>query len=171
MNQRDLKMAHPQRIEMQAIGVVHTSASQDEIRRHKEGLTSLVEIFPQYVDALDGLKGFSHIIIVAFLDQLRSEQIGLLKVRPRRLLRRGVRLEDLPLLGVFALDSPTRPNPIGLSVVSLLRIEGMLLTVTDLDLFDGTPVLDIKPYQSGYRAERYSVPEWYERLHRDAGYE
>jgi tRNA-Thr(GGU) m(6)t(6)A37 methyltransferase TsaA len=165
-----LILAYSERIEMQAVGIVHTKASQDEIRDHKEGLISQVEIFPQFVEALDGLEGFSHLFIVAYLNQLRPEQIGPLKVRPRRLQRRGLKLQELPLVGVFALDSPTRPNPIGLSVVSLLRIEGRVLTVSDLDLFDETPVLDVKPYQSSYRTERFHIPEWQERLRRKAGY-
>ena len=56
--------------------------------------------------------------------------------------------KTLPLVGVFSLDSPTRPNPIGLSLVRLLRIEqGRNLVVTGLDYFDGTPIVDIKPYE------------------------
>ena len=155
---------------MQAVGIVHTSASQDEIRERKKGLLSQVEIFPQFEEALDGLEGFSHVIIIGYLNQLRPEQNGLLKVQPRGLLRYGLKLEELPLVGVFALDSPSRPNPLGLSVVTLLRREGRVLTVTDLDFFDGTPVLDVKPYQSSYRIERYKAPDWHERLLRRAGH-
>jgi tRNA-Thr(GGU) m(6)t(6)A37 methyltransferase TsaA len=163
-------MAYPQRIEMQAVGIVHTTASQDEIREHRQGLLSEVEVFPQFEEALDGLQGFSHVIIIAYLNQLRPEQKGHLKVQPKGLLRRGLKLEKLPLVGVFALDSPTRPNPIGLSVVPLLRLDGRILTVSDLDFFDGTPVLDIKPYQSSYRTESYKVPDWHKKLLRRAGY-
>ena len=68
------------------------------------------------------------------------------------------------MVGVFAIDSPTRPNPIGLSLVRLLRIEKTRLLVRGLDLFDGTPVLDLKPYRSNYRAEKYELPEWYRRI-------
>ena len=70
----------------------------------------------------------------------------------------------------MALDSPTRPNPIGLSLVHLLRMEGRTLHVAGLDLFDGTPVLDIKPYQPQYRAEDYGLPEWYIQLREKAGH-
>jgi tRNA-Thr(GGU) m(6)t(6)A37 methyltransferase TsaA len=154
---------------MRAVGVVHTSATHDEIRENKERDPSQVEIFPQFEEALEGLDGFSHVIIIAYLDQLRPDQIGFLKAKPRRLLRYGLKLQELPLVGVFALDSPSRPNPIGLSVVRLLRLEGRILTVSGLDLFDGTPVLDVKPYHSSYRTEGYWVPNWYERLLRKAG--
>jgi tRNA (adenine37-N6)-methyltransferase len=95
--------------------------------------------------------------------------VGPLKVRPRRLLRRGFTLEELPLVGVFAIDSPTRPNPIGLSLVTLLKIEGNRLRVRGLDLFDGTPILDIKPYRADYRAEQYELPEWYRSIRERAG--
>ena len=155
---------------MQAVGIVHTNASQDEIRKHQKGLLSKVEIFPQFEEALEGLEGFSHIIVIAYLNQLRPEQTGRLKVQPRGLLRHGLKLEELPLVGVFALDSPSRPNPIGLSVVPLLHLEGRTLTVSDMDFFDGTPVLDVKPYQSSYRTEGYRVPDWHERLLKKAGY-
>lgn len=155
---------------MRAVGVVHTNASNDEIREHKKGLLSKVEIFPQFGEALEGLEGFSHVIVIAYLNQLRPEQTGRLKVQPRGLLRHGLKIEELPTVGVFALDSPSRPNPIGLSVVPLLHLEGNTLTVTDLDFFDGTPVVDVKPYQASYRSEEYRVPEWHERLLKKAGY-
>ena len=160
----------PERIEMKAVGVVHTHASKDEIREHKRGLLSKVEIFPQFEEALEGLQGFSHVIVIAYLNRLRPEQQGQLKVQPRGLMRYGLKLEELPLVGVFALDSPSRPNPIGLSVVPLMHLEGRSLTVSDLDFFDGTPVLDVKPYQSSYRTESYRVPEWHERLLKKAGH-
>ena len=155
---------------LRAIGLVHTAATPVEIRERRKGMHSEIEIYSQYEEALDGLEGFSHIFVLAYLDQLRSEQVGQLKVRPRGLLRHGLKLEELPLVGVFALDSPTRPNPIGISVVPLVRISGRRLVVSDLDYFDGTPVLDIKPYQESYRVESYKAPEWHERLFRKAGY-
>jgi tRNA-Thr(GGU) m(6)t(6)A37 methyltransferase TsaA len=151
------------------IGIVHTEASQDEIRERREGILSQIEIFPQFEKALDGLEGFSHIFVIGYLNQLRPEQIGRLKVQPRGLLKYGLKLEELPLVGVFALDSPTRPNPIGLSLVPLMRRERRTLHVSDLDYFDETPVLDIKPYQSSYKTEDYRVPDWHERLRKKAG--
>jgi len=132
---------------------------------------STIEIASEFQDALDGLQGFSHIFVLSYLNQLWPEQIGPLKVRPRRLLAKGFRLEDLPLVGVFAIGSPTRPNPIGLTLVELVKIEGPKLRVRGLDCFDGTPVLDIKPYTADYRAEQYQLPEWYRDLRARAGEE
>jgi tRNA (adenine37-N6)-methyltransferase len=142
------------------IGMVHTSATIDEIRERIPGIKSVVEIFPEFEPALEGLDGFSHIFVLVYLNQLRPEQVGPLQVRPKALLRRGLKLEDLPTVGVFALDSPTRPNPIGLSLVPLLRREKNMLHVSDLDYFDSTPVLDIKPYGPNYRVEGYTLSEW-----------
>jgi tRNA-Thr(GGU) m(6)t(6)A37 methyltransferase TsaA len=148
------------------IGEVRVQASDDEIkgRRRKLQYESRIEIFPEYQDALDGLTGFSHIFVLSVLHRLRPDQVGVLKVKPRRLTSMGFKLEELPLVGVFAIDSPTRPNPIGLSLVRLLRIDGRELFVSGLDLFDRTPILDIKPYRGDYRADEYELAEWYRNL-------
>lgn len=159
-------------IVVRPIGVVHRKESDDEVRGEAPGLESEVEIYPQFADALYGLEGYSHVFVLGYFNRLRPEQKGPLKVKPRRLVRRGLKLEDLPLVGDFALDSPTRPNPIGLSLARLSRIEdGRRLIVSGLDYFDGTPVLDIKPYQGGYRAEDYELPRWNVELGQKAGLE
>lgn len=157
-------------IKLKPIGVVHTRATPDEIRNGSGRAEAVVEICEGFEEALYGLDGFSHIFVLGYFHQLRHEQIGPLKVKPRGLLKHGLTLEELPTIGVLALDSPTRPNPIGLSLVSLVRREGRNLLVSGLDYFDGTPVLDIKPYQPQYRAEDYALPEWYTRLREKAGH-
>ena len=155
---------------LKPIGVVQRGASDDEVRQEARGLDSVIAIYPEYQDALDGLEGYSHVFVLGYFHKLRPEQKGLLKIRPKRLTRYGLKVEELPLLGNFALDSPTRPNPIGLSLVQLLGIqEGRKLLVRDLDYFDGTPVLDIKPYQAGYRVEEYRLPRWATELALKAG--
>jgi tRNA (Thr-GGU) A37 N-methylase len=98
------------------------------------------------------------------MHKLRPEQIGPLKVKPKRAAKRGFTLAELPTLGVFALDSPTRPNCIGLTLVHLLKRRNGKLFVAGIDLFDGTPVIDIKAYQPDYEAKEYSMPEWYLKL-------
>ena len=151
------------------VGVVRTAASDDEVRERSRELEATIEIFPEFQEALEGLDGFSHIFVLSFLNRLKPEQIGPLKVRPRRLVRKGFKLEELPLVGVFALDSPTRPNPIALSLVKLLRRQGAKLIVLGLDCFDGTPVLDIKPYRDDYRANEYELAGWYRKLRDKVG--
>jgi tRNA-Thr(GGU) m(6)t(6)A37 methyltransferase TsaA len=157
-------------IELTAIGVVRTRASDEEIRAETAGIEGELEIFPEYAAALEGIDGYSHLFVLCYFDRLRPDQIGPLRVRPRRLTRRGFREEDLPVLGVLALDSPTRPNPIGLTLVQFLGRSGTRLSVRDLDCFDGTPILDVKAYQPDYRPARFSVPEWFERLSDDTGH-
>lgn len=157
-------MGEAETIRLRPIGFAHTNASDEETRAKPEGFEGTVEILPQFEDALDGLKGFSHLLVISYFDRLRPEQIGPLKVKPRRLLEAGLRLEDLPLVGVFSVDSPTRPNPIGLTLVRLIKVEGRILRVSGLDLFDGTPILDVKAYLQQYRAGDYSMAEWYAKL-------
>jgi tRNA-Thr(GGU) m(6)t(6)A37 methyltransferase TsaA len=145
-------------LNLHPIGIVHTSSSDEEIRTSYKDLEATVEILPDYSEGLDGLQGYSHIFVLGYFNKLRPEQLGVLKVRPRRHLEQGLNIDELPLVGVFALGSPSRPNPIGLSLVELLKIEGRILTVKGLDYFDGTPVLDIKPYKESYRVDTFRVP-------------
>jgi tRNA-Thr(GGU) m(6)t(6)A37 methyltransferase TsaA len=145
-------------LNLHPIGIVHTSSSDEEIRTSYKDLEATVEILPDYSEGLDGLQGYSHIFVLGYFNKLRPEQLGVLKVRPRRHLEQGLKIDELPLVGVFALGSPSRPNPIGLSLVELLKIEGRILTVKGLDYFDGTPVLDIKPYKESYRVDTFRVP-------------
>ena len=120
------------------IGVVHSPFTQAEgtpIQPSRaDGTTGVVELDPRYADGLRDLAGFSHIILLTYLHRAKPYS---LQVVPY--------LDTVPR-GLFATRAPSRPNPIGLSVVKLLGIAGPVLTVEGLDLLDGTPVLDIKPY-------------------------
>ena len=151
-------------IVLKPIGVVHTNASDKQIKEENREVEAIVGMFPEFEEALEGLDGYSHLFIISYLHKLRPDQIGPLKVKPKRATRRGFKFEELPLLGVFALDSPTRPNPIGLTLVRLLKRQGRMLFVAGIDLFDGTPVVDIKPYQPDYQVNEYVVPEWYLKI-------
>lgn len=157
-------------ISLTPIGVVRTDATENEVRSEEREIEGELEIFDEFGPALEGIDGYSHLFVISYFDRLRDDQIGPLQVRPRRLIRKGLSLEDLPLLGVFALDSPTRPNRIGLTLVRLLGREGRRLSVKGLDCFDGTPILDVKGYQPDYRAEEFSMPDWYQRLMNESGH-
>lgn len=93
-----------------------------------------VEIFPDYVEGLKDVDGFSHLILLYYMHAIRKQA---LIVTPF--------LDSSPR-GIFATRAPTRPNPIGLSIVKLIRVDGGVLHVDDLDVLDGTPLLDLKPY-------------------------
>ncbi len=150
-------------IRFKPIGVVHTKASENEVKASGNQAGEL-EIYPEFAEGLDGIEGYSHLFVLVYFDRLRPEQIGPLKVKPRALLRRGFSLDNLPELGVFALDSPTRPNPIGLALVRILRRDGNRIVVSGLDFFDGTPILDIKTYRNQYRTDEFTVPDWLRKL-------
>jgi tRNA-Thr(GGU) m(6)t(6)A37 methyltransferase TsaA len=120
------------------IGTVHspfqTPAGTPIQPAAAEAVTGTVVLEPQYVPGLDGLDGFSHIVLLTYFH-----------------LAKPYRLHVTPFLddterGLFATRAPSRPNPIGLSVVELLRIEGATLHIRGVDIVDGTPLLDLKPY-------------------------
>ncbi len=93
-----------------------------------------VEVFSEYQDGLKDLDGFSYVILLYHMHATREQS---LTVTP---------FLDTSPRGIFATRAPTRPNPIGLSIVKLIRVEGGVLYVDDLDVLDGTPLLDLKPY-------------------------
>jgi len=151
-------------ITFKAIGQVKLQASEADIRSESKEIEAELEIFPEFEPALEGIDGYSHLFVLGYFHKLRPDQIGPLQVKPRRLVKRGFQLEELPVLGVFALDSPTRPNPIGLTLVQFIGRQGLYLKVKGIDFFDGTPILDIKGYRPEYRVERFELPAWYKKL-------
>ena len=150
-------------IRFNPIGFVRTELSDEEIKNTlSHDLEAEIEILAEYAEGLEAIDGFSHLLVFFYLHKVTEKQRKLLKARPRRLIKYGLNLEDLPLVGVFCLDSPHRPNPIGLSVVKLLWRKGRILRVKGLDAFDGTPVIDLKPYSPRRKVAKFEVPKWYE---------
>ena len=156
-------------IKLRPIGVVHTKGTDAEVKE-KGDLEGELVIYPDFQEALEGIDGYSHLFVIVYFDRLRAEQVGPLRVKPRGLMRRGFTLEELPLLGVFALDSPTRPNPIGLTLVRFLGREANRLFVQGLDFFNDTPILDIKGYRPQYRTENYTLPDWFRKYASESGH-
>ncbi len=154
---------------LKPVGVVRVRFGDEEVKRSEEGVPGVIEIFDEFGGGLDGIDGFSHLIIISYLHKVSEDQGRVLKVRHRRLTKYGFKLEELPEVGVFCTDSPHRPNPIGLTIVRLVRRDSRLLYVENLDLFDGTPVLDIKPYTPDRCVERdkLKLPEWFSRLYNE----
>ncbi|HZD80031.1 MAG TPA: tRNA (N6-threonylcarbamoyladenosine(37)-N6)-methyltransferase TrmO [Actinomycetota bacterium] len=151
------------------IGVVHTSADDEVVRAAAPDLPSTIEVFEPFADALEGIDGFSRLIVLTLLDRIDEEARSTLQVKPRGLLRLGLGLDELPTIGVFACDSPVRPNPIAVSIVRLRERVGRSLHVEGLDVFDGTPVLDLKPYGPDRVVPEVTVPAWHEELIRRSG--
>ena len=109
---------------------------------HKKEPAKWIEIFEPYADALLGLEGFSHILVLFwFHENDTADRRKTLRVHPRK-------DEKNPLTGVFGTHSPLRPNLIGLTRCKINSIEGRRIHIADIDAFDETPVLDIKCYIS-----------------------
>ncbi len=147
-------------ITLKPVGFVRVSLSDDHIRSSIRGVGGVIEILPEYEEALEGIDGFSHLIVIAYLHKIGPAGRKL-RVRPRFWIKLGIPEEEVPEVGVFCTDSPYRPNPIALTIVRLVKREGRILYVDNLDLFDGTPVLDIKPYTFSRRVDDIRAPRWY----------
>jgi len=141
----------------QPIGHVITNASHEALR-HQSAISKIV-IDRKFARGLEGLEDFSHICVLFWLHEIPKPSHRL-KVHPRG-------RADIEKVGVFATRSPHRPNPIGLTLVKLLSKKGRTLTVRGLDAYDGTPVLDIKPYDRRDSTPRPRVPAWWRKLERE----
>jgi tRNA-Thr(GGU) m(6)t(6)A37 methyltransferase TsaA len=118
------------------------------------GQTSEIIIDSELEGILDGIEGFSHLLVLYWAHCVPPEGRKLLKGHP-------MGRKEMPLTGIFATCSPARPNPILVTGVRLIERKGDVLVVEGLDAVDGSPVVDIKPYVSGYYLFENTVrPEW-----------
>lgn len=131
---------HLDEIRLKQVGVVRSDV-KDRRKMPLQGVDATVEVFPEYEDALDGLDEHSHVFIICWLHEAERD---LLKVTPRKIS------PDLPMRGVFSVRSPARPNPVSLSTAGIISRDGRFLRVANMDVIDGTPVIDIKPYVPGW---------------------
>ncbi len=148
-------MSFREKIILNPIGYVKTTAEGDEVKN--KSLLSQIILRDDLVEALSGISDYSHLFVLFYLNQVTEEQRKTLKVHPRG-------RQDMPLVGVFVARTMLRPNPIGLTLVELIKVEGNVLTVRGLDAYDGTPVLDIKTYDFWDVAENAKVPDWWKKL-------
>ena len=143
-------------VSYEPIGVIrseHTVAEETPIQPvHAAGSTGRVEVAPSFSDGLRDLEGFSHIYLIYSLHRASAAK---LLVKPF--------LDDVEH-GVFATRAPCRPNAIGLSIVQLVRREGNVLYVDGLDVLDGTPLLDIKPYTARFDCIAETRDGWQESI-------
>jgi len=129
-----------------------------EVGRHDwDKVISQLVFRPDFEDALEGLKEFSHIIVLFVFHLSPSGESAAHKIHPQM-------RQDLPLVGVFATRSPVRPNPLGMAVVELRGHIKNILVVTGLDALDGTPIVDVKPYLPGDSIAKIKVPDWIHKL-------
>jgi len=138
---------------MQSIGVIHspfTEKDKTPIQASRSLAIGQVEIYPEFADGLKDIEALSHIYLLYAFHESQGYK---LKVKPF--------LDDQEH-GIFATRYPYRPNPIGLSVVKLLSCENNILTVEGVDVLDGTPLLDIKPYVPDFDLRTDVRAGWYE---------
>ncbi len=141
-------------IELHPIGVIHSpfnDKGQTPIQPSRSDAVGTVEVLPEYVEGLKDLDGFSHIMLFYVFHKSSGYSLTVtpfLDTQPR---------------GLFATRYPARPNPIGFSIVHLLKIEGNLIEVDGIDVLDGTPLLDIKPYVPEFDVRANARAGWLDR--------
>ncbi len=143
-------------ISFEPIGVIHTEFKEvEDIPIHpfsgKEA-KGYIELLPKFEAALKDLEGFTHITLIYYLHKAEEYE---LEVTP---------YIDTEPHGVFATRVAARPNPIGLSTVRLENIKGNIINITELDIMDGTPLLDIKPYYKLFDNRMTAVSGWLENI-------
>ena len=142
-------------IKYKPIGIVHSPFKEPKGTPIQpaaaKGIEGKVEVFPEYAEGLKDVDGFSHIILVCHFHLSKKPS---LKVKP---------FMDDQMRGVFATRAPSRPNPIGISIVRLVKIEENILHVQDVDIIDGTPLLDIKPYVCEFDPKEVNKIGWLEK--------
>ncbi len=139
---------------LKAIGIVRSDLKEPtSARLDLKKIVAEIEIDPQLNEAMEGLEGFSHIIVLYWMHRATYDKKHL-KTYPMGNTSPGLK-------GLFAVRTSKRPNPIGKTTVRLLERRGNILKVQGLDAIDGSPVLDIKPYIPGYdSASDATVPDW-----------
>ena len=136
------------------VAVVRNSI-QDAAGRTWAQVRSELVVRDEFVPALEGLAGFSHVFVLTWLDQVTAEGRALLRLHPTG-------DASSPEVGIFATRTAHRPNPLAISIVPLEGVSGNVVNVVGLDVVRGTPVLDIKPYVSFYDSFDATIPAWAE---------
>jgi tRNA (adenine37-N6)-methyltransferase len=135
------------------IGIIHTPLKDPKGTPIQPAggsdISATIEIFPEYADGLKDIEGFSHLILIYHMHLVKKSP---LRVTP---------FLDQAEHGIFATRAPVRPNPVGLSIVKLEKVEGTLLYVKDIDMLDGSPLLDIKPFVPIFDARDAVKTGWF----------
>lgn len=140
---------------LKPIGYVRRASINENVK--DRSLTSEIVIRKALTRALEGIEEFSHVFVLFYLHEGSPKETKTLKVHPRG-------RTDMPLVGLYATRTSHRPNPIGLTVAELLQRKENVLVVRGLDAFNGTPVLDLKPYDNWDAITNVRVPEWRKQL-------
>jgi len=141
-------------VQIKPLGRASNSINQPMLPGWQDIITQIV-VDKTYAPGLDGIEDYSHVIIVYWLDQ---EKECHLQHHPQG-------RADVPFVGIFACRCPQRPNRIAFSTVPLVSRKNNVITVKGLDIVNGTPIIDIKPYTPAYDAVKNAkVPDWVNKL-------
>ncbi|MDO8663758.1 MAG: tRNA (N6-threonylcarbamoyladenosine(37)-N6)-methyltransferase TrmO [Candidatus Wildermuthbacteria bacterium] len=143
-----------EKIVIQPIGFVKNKVEEPRFGGFAEEISEII-LDKKFSQALEGIEGYSHIIIIYWMDKVRDYVI---QHRPQG-------NPDVPVVGIFACRCPRRPNPIGITTVRLLGRKGNKIKVRGLDILSGTPIIDIKPYWPQYdKVIKGKIPNWVNKL-------
>ncbi len=145
------------KVELNSIGKVRNDIADQKDNKWGADVSNIF-INEELQAGLVGLSDFSHLIVVYYLDKacFNSEL---------HLVRRPQGRDDMPMVGIFSQRAKDRPNPIGITAVEIISVDGNVITVRGLDAIDNTPVLDIKPYYPMYDCRNNAiVPKWVKNL-------
>lgn len=139
---------------LKPIGVVKNKTKKPRFGNFANEVSEII-LNKKFTKALDGIEDYSHIIVVYWMDKVDHYVI---KHRPQG-------NPNVPIVGIFASRCPMRPNPIAITAVKLLERKGNKIKVKGLDILDGTPIIDIKPYWPQYdKVEKEKIPNWVNKL-------
>jgi len=137
--------------EVKQIGVIRTPFKSNDkipIQASKSDITGEAEVFPEYSEGLDSLDGFSHVILLYWFHKSQSPK---LMVTP---------FLDMKERGLFSTRAPSRPNPIGFSIVKIMQLKGNSVKFKGADMLDDTPLLDIKPFVPEFDNRFDAISGW-----------
>ena len=141
-------------IKIKPIGYVKNNVKENRFGGFGEEVSEII-LNEELTNALNGIEDYSHVIIVYWMDKVQGKAI---EHQPQG-------NPEVPVVGIFACRCPQRPNPIAITTVKLLVREGNKIKVKGLDILDGTPIIDIKPYWPQYdKAEDVKYPNWVDKL-------
>jgi tRNA-Thr(GGU) m(6)t(6)A37 methyltransferase TsaA len=141
-------------INLKPIGFVKNDIKESRFGNFSNEISEII-VDEKFTDALNDIEDYSHVIIVYWMD----------KVKDYVITHRPQGNPDVPMVGIFACRCPRRPNPIAISTVKLIEHKGNRIKVKGLDILDGTPIIDIKPYWPQYdEVEDGKIPDWVNKL-------
>jgi tRNA-Thr(GGU) m(6)t(6)A37 methyltransferase TsaA len=136
------------------VGVAKNSENKSRFGSFKDVITEII-VDEKFTDALNGIEDYSHVIIVYWMDKIKDYVIT----------HRPQGNPEVPIIGIFSCRCPPRPNPIANTTVELLEHNGNRIKVKGLDILDGTPIIDIKPYWPVYdNVKDAKIPDWVNKL-------